>query len=68
MRLVTESRPLPILSVTGGEAVRPRTPTGAPWPRQIRGDRVAPVCRDGRNPYLEAFGVPSDQLFSAIYR
>lgn len=68
MRLVTESRPLPILSVTGGEAVRPRVPTGAPWPRQIRGDRVAPVCRDGRNQYLEAFGVPSDQLFSAIYR
>uniref|UniRef100_A0A8C0MZX5 Acetylserotonin O-methyltransferase n=3 Tax=Canis lupus familiaris TaxID=9615 RepID=A0A8C0MZX5_CANLF len=26
------------------------------------------AVRDGRNQYLEAFGVPSDQLFSAIYR
>ncbi|XP_006745834.1 acetylserotonin O-methyltransferase isoform X2 [Leptonychotes weddellii] len=29
---------------------------------------LAQAVRDGKNQYLEAFGVPSDELFSAIYR
>ena len=35
---------------------------------QALGDRVLPVCRDGKNQYQEVFGVPSNELFTAIYR
>ena len=29
---------------------------------------MPPVFREGKNQYLKAFGVPSEELFSAIYR
>lgn len=35
---------------------------------QVPSDRVLSDCRDGKNQYRKAFGVPSDDLFTAIYR
>ena len=31
-------------------------------------DGLLLVFREGRNQYLKAFGIPSEELFSAIYR
>lgn len=64
---MADLRPLLVPSMMAGEG------PGAPELMCLQvsgpGDSLAPpVFREGKNQYLKAFGVPSEELFSAIYR